>query len=98
MSATPRAPYDGPAVVLVGGQEIPVHARLMVTMCTRLGEEWGGEVTPEQDVDLNWLLHANDSASVRTDRGEAAILPQPDAVIDSEHQRIPVKGSGLPPF
>lgn len=99
MSETPRHSYDGPATVLVGGEEIPVRARLRVRRYTQLrGVEWGGEVTPSPGVDLMGLLHEHDTATLRTEYGEAEFCVAQGAVVNFANQRIAIEGMRRPPF
>ena len=99
MSDTPRPPYDGPAVVVIGAEEIPVHARLRVTMCTRLGEEWAGVVTPEQGATPFWQVWREDQpATLRTEHGESAFRLEAGTRVEKDDQSISIDGDGRPPF
>ncbi|MBY8879952.1 DUF4873 domain-containing protein [Actinacidiphila acidipaludis] len=99
MSATPRPPYDGPAVVVIGTEEIPVHARLRVTMCTRLGEEWAGVVSPDRGTDHFWQLWDGvEPATLRTEHGESAFRLEEGTRVDKDDPSIAIDGQGRPPF
>ncbi|MDQ6522099.1 DUF4873 domain-containing protein [Nocardioides sp. LHD-245] len=88
----PRAEYDGPATLLVGGAEQPVDVTLRGAFQPLDGHfHWYGRIAASPALDA---VRSGSPVTLRTDHGEAD-----GKVADVDTWgRLRVSGTGLPPF
>jgi hypothetical protein len=90
----PGQEYDGPARLLVGDREVPVHARLSGRFEPISGRyQWAGRLHPSAS--LSEAVRPNMEVRLVTEPGPAA-----DATIREEDPwgGFRISGSGRPPF
>jgi hypothetical protein len=87
--------YVGEAVIVVDGDEIPVHARLTVEGPAAM-RGWGGVLRADPGTaDLRSVQQADEPRVRLPDGREAAFLLQPDADLETG---LTISGSGTPLF
>lgn len=88
--------HSGPATVIVGEAEIPVHADLWAARSGGL-TSWGGVLRAEGPTEDFWALHvANDLATLRLDNGREGRFMMRRTRVGSG--RAEILGSGPAPF
>jgi hypothetical protein len=91
--------YNGPATLLFGDDEYPVHAQLRSGMSGRL-TTWSGSITaqPDKPADMWAVTHAGSNARLRLpDGSEGEFMPSSSNMM-SNPDVLQIKGSGPTPF
>lgn len=87
--------YAGRAVIVVDGDDIPVHARLTVEG-PAAARGWGGVLHADAGVDV-WPVHEAERPVLRLPDGrEGAFHLQSDANLGTGE--LTISGDGQPPF